>query len=159
MPRKGLVALSKGAYTAVYEQDHTGWWFVSVPELPGCHTQGRTLARARERIREAIALWLDVDEAELQIADDVRLSEPARQATARARQARQHARQAQEAALATTREAVRVLVHDSRLSTRDAAELLGISHQRVAQLVGRQGDDPVPTSDAVSSRGAAARRS
>jgi predicted RNase H-like HicB family nuclease len=149
--------LSKETYTAVYEQDHTGWWFVSVPELPGCHTQGRTLARSRERIREAIALWLDADEAELEIADDVHLPEPARQATARAREARQRAQQAQEAALATTRKAARALVHCSRLSTRDAAELLGISHQRVAQLVAEQGEAP-PARDAVS-RGAAARRS
>jgi predicted RNase H-like HicB family nuclease len=131
---------------------------VSVPELPGCHTQGRTLARARERIREAIALWVDADEAELTIADDVRLPEPARQAVARAREARQQAQQAQEAALAATRKAVRVLVHDGRLSTRDAAELLGISHQRVAQLVAEPGDDPFPTDDAIN-RGAAARRS
>jgi predicted RNase H-like HicB family nuclease len=130
---------------------------VSVPELPGCHTQGRTLARARGRIREAIALWLDVDETELTVADDVRLPEPARQAVATARQARQHAQQAREAALGATRKAARVLVHGG-LSTRDAAELLGISHQRVAQLVAEPGDGPLPAGDAVN-RGATARRS
>jgi predicted RNase H-like HicB family nuclease len=144
---------------AVYEQDHTGWWFVSVPELPSCHTQGRTLARARERVREAVALWLDVDEVAVEITDDVRLPERARRATARARQARQRAQRAQEASLAATRAAARELVHGSRLSTRDAAELLGISHQRVAQLVAeRDGDDPVPAGAGLSP-GAAGPRS
>ncbi len=30
-----------------------------VPALPGCHTQGRTLAEVQERTREAIELYLE----------------------------------------------------------------------------------------------------
>lgn len=52
-------------YTAVLHFDATGWWFVEAPELPGCHTQGRTIDQARDRIREAIALWLDAPEDNL----------------------------------------------------------------------------------------------
>ncbi len=33
----------------------------SVPQLPGCHTQARSLDEVMERIREAIELCLEVD--------------------------------------------------------------------------------------------------
>lgn len=62
-------------YTAVYRRDAAGWWYVSVPELPACQTQGRTVDQARERIREAAALWLDLPESSLTIQDDVLSSE------------------------------------------------------------------------------------
>ena len=62
-------------YTAVFERDATDWWYVSVPQLPGCHTQARTLDQARTRIREALALWLDTDETALSLNEDVRLPE------------------------------------------------------------------------------------
>ena len=37
----------------------------SVPELPGCHTQARTVDELMERMREAIELYLDVEEVEV----------------------------------------------------------------------------------------------
>ena len=33
---------------------------VSVPALPGCHSQGETLDEALANVREAAELWLDV---------------------------------------------------------------------------------------------------
>jgi predicted RNase H-like HicB family nuclease len=33
----------------------------SVPALPGCHTQARSLDELSERIQEAIALYLEVE--------------------------------------------------------------------------------------------------
>ena len=41
--------------TAVFEQDGD-WWVGSIEELPGAHTQGRTLEEARENLREAALL-------------------------------------------------------------------------------------------------------
>ena len=35
------------------------WYAAFVPELPGAHSQGRTLGEARKNIREAIALILE----------------------------------------------------------------------------------------------------
>jgi predicted RNase H-like HicB family nuclease len=46
-------------FTAIIELDEDGYYVGSVPELPGCHTQARTLETLMERIREAIELYLE----------------------------------------------------------------------------------------------------
>ena len=45
----------------VVERDEEGNYVASVPELPGCHTQARSLDKLMERIREAIELCLEVE--------------------------------------------------------------------------------------------------
>ncbi|MBI3343157.1 type II toxin-antitoxin system HicB family antitoxin [Candidatus Gottesmanbacteria bacterium] len=45
----------------VIEQDEDGWYVASVPELPGCYTQGKTLEVVRSRIKEVIELVLEAD--------------------------------------------------------------------------------------------------
>ena len=45
---------------ALIEQDETGYYFAEVPALPGCVSQGKTLAEARENIKEAVGGWLAV---------------------------------------------------------------------------------------------------
>ncbi|MBI2967230.1 MAG: type II toxin-antitoxin system HicB family antitoxin [Bacteroidetes bacterium] len=44
----------------IIERDQTGYFVAEVPALPGCLSQGKTLAEAEENIKEAIELWLDV---------------------------------------------------------------------------------------------------
>jgi predicted RNase H-like HicB family nuclease len=51
----------KKEFTAVIEQDEDGIYIASVPELEGCHTQAKTLDELRERIKEAIQLYLEVE--------------------------------------------------------------------------------------------------
>lgn len=48
-------------FDVVIERDEEGYYIVSVPQLPGCHTQARSLDQVNERIREAIELYLEVD--------------------------------------------------------------------------------------------------
>jgi predicted RNase H-like HicB family nuclease len=43
----------------IHEAEEGGYW-AEVPALPGCYSQGETLAEVRKRIREAIACHLDV---------------------------------------------------------------------------------------------------
>lgn len=45
-------------YTLLLERDAQGWWVASVREVPGCHTQGRTLRQARARARQALGLYV-----------------------------------------------------------------------------------------------------
>lgn len=46
-------------FTVVIEKDEDGWFVSTVVELPGCHSQGRTLDELMERTREAIEAYLE----------------------------------------------------------------------------------------------------
>lgn len=46
-------------FSAVIERDEAGYDVASVPTLPGCHTQARSLDELMERVRQAIALNLE----------------------------------------------------------------------------------------------------
>lgn len=48
-------------FKVLIEQDEDGMYIASVPELPGCYTQGKTLEQVRTRIKEAIELVLEAD--------------------------------------------------------------------------------------------------
>ncbi len=99
------------------------------------HTFGRTLAKARTHIREAAAVWFDVEEDAFEVAEELRLPKPVKDRLARALRGRERAELAKETALSLTREAAEALVRTSHLSTRDAADLLGLSPQRVQQVL------------------------
>jgi predicted RNase H-like HicB family nuclease len=61
-------------FTAVFEEAEEGGYVAFVEELPGAISQGETLEEARENIREAIELILDVNrELALRNADPARL--------------------------------------------------------------------------------------
>jgi predicted RNase H-like HicB family nuclease len=120
-------------YTARYERDVDGrTWLVHIEGIEGCHTYGRTLRQAGDRITEALALWLDRApdwlEVEHRLPDDV-----ARVADEVTR-ARQLADAAVAAAQHATVAAARCL-QGLGISRRDTGDLLGISHQRVQQLL------------------------
>lgn len=48
-------------FKVLIEQDEDGIYVASVPELPGCYTQGKTLEEVRKRIKEVIQLVLESD--------------------------------------------------------------------------------------------------
>jgi predicted RNase H-like HicB family nuclease len=128
-------------YTVVYEQDETGSWCGHLAELPGVLTQGRSIRQVRARIREALWAWTDdrklADAAEL--VDDIRVPAPIRKSVRKAQRDRSAAEQAQATASESLRDAAKRLTEEAGLSVRDAAELLGVSHQRVQQLVSKAG--------------------
>lgn len=45
-------------FTAVFEK-HGRWHIAYIEEIPGVNTQGRTLAEARENLKEALKLILE----------------------------------------------------------------------------------------------------
>lgn len=54
--------MSGRTWTARIHRDAEGSaWLAEVAEEPRVHTYGRTLAAATENIREALALWLEVE--------------------------------------------------------------------------------------------------
>ena len=50
---------TKRTFNVLIEKDEDGWLISSVIELPGCHTQGDTLAEVMENAKEAIDLYLE----------------------------------------------------------------------------------------------------
>jgi len=133
MSRKGLVELVK-SYHVTYERDESGWWIASVRGLRGCHTQGRTVDEARRRIIEAMELFVD-NARSAKIVDDVKLPAAAKKAIRAYAMLRRRAEQEDRRAALAARRAVRALRGGRlKMSARDAARVLGLSHQRVHQL-------------------------
>ena len=48
-------------FDVIIERDEAGFYVGSVPQIPGCHTQGRSLDELMERMREAVELCLEVE--------------------------------------------------------------------------------------------------
>lgn len=47
-------------FDVIVEKDSAGYFVASVPALPGCHTQAKSLDELMVRIREIIELCLEV---------------------------------------------------------------------------------------------------
>jgi len=118
------------SYRVVYELDESGHWIATVPRVKGCHTYGRSLSEARARVREALGLFVD-DAAHAELSDLIRLPADMRRLVVSFRAARARAESERKQADAAVRRLAK------RVSRRDAAELLNISHQRVQQLAER----------------------
>jgi predicted RNase H-like HicB family nuclease len=118
-------------YTILAERDETGMWVGTCEQIDGFVTQARRLDQLRRNAREAASVALDINEDEITIVlaavynDDVIA---VRQARLQANNADKHASE-----LTTT---VARRLHDEGLPLRDIAELVGISFQRVHQLIG-----------------------
>lgn len=132
--------MTRHKFTVTYEPDEGGW-HAQIHDVSGCHTWGRSLAAARKNIREALSTCEDVFgqmtdriATEAELVDDIRLPKRVAGAVKACRKARERLEAEENRVRDATREAVKILVEDARLSVRDAGDLLGISHQRIAQV-------------------------
>ena len=50
---------AKREFSVIVERDEDGYYVATVPELPGCHTQARSLDILMRRVREAIGVCLE----------------------------------------------------------------------------------------------------
>lgn len=114
-----------------------GWWAISVDGVRGAHTQTRRLATAASTAREAVALLKDVDEAAIEIELDIKLPPEIGDILAQLHARQEAAESAQRMAAEAQAKAATALVA-SGFTLRDAGEVLGLSFQRVGQLVGRR---------------------
>ncbi|NLX38158.1 MAG: type II toxin-antitoxin system HicB family antitoxin [Methanothrix sp.] len=51
----------KAKFNVLVEKDEDGYYVATVPSLPGCHTQAKSLDDLIERAKEAIELYLEVE--------------------------------------------------------------------------------------------------
>ncbi|HEY9843441.1 MAG TPA: type II toxin-antitoxin system HicB family antitoxin [Candidatus Obscuribacterales bacterium] len=122
------------SYTVVHRHDESGWWFTRIKELQGCHTQGKTLKQARERIEEALALFVE-DADSIELVEEVELPEEVKSLVVSYIEAQQEAERKQQEVQELSRKAAKILNQDLKLGMRDTGQLLHLSHQRIQQLV------------------------
>jgi predicted RNase H-like HicB family nuclease len=53
-------------FTVIVERDREGYYVATVPSLQGCHTQAKSRDELDARVREAIALCLEMQGEDLQ---------------------------------------------------------------------------------------------
>ena len=110
------------------------WWALDVEGVGGAHTQVRRIDQAEEMAREAIAGVLEIAPATFEVVVVPEVPVAVRTMVSEVTKARSDAARAQDTAAQLTRDAAQRLVEQG-LTVRDAGVLLGVSHQRIAQLV------------------------
>ena len=114
------------------------WWAITIPELPGAFSQCKRLDQVEAMAREVIALMLEVDSAEIGGIDvDIELPDRVADELAALRRSERMAEDARQTAAHARRRAAEQL-RTSGMSMRDVGRLLGVSHQRVSQLLDRK---------------------
>lgn len=58
--------ITKKEFHIIIERDSEGYYIASVPVLPGCHTQAKSLDELIKRARETIDLCLEVHDGDVE---------------------------------------------------------------------------------------------
>ena len=122
--------MTKPRYEVTVRRDpeDARYWLVDLVDEAGAHTFGRSLAEAKRKAAEMVALWSELEPEAFELDWDIRLGKLA-PVVKRARTAMAHAEEDQR----RRDEAIRALT-GAGVSYRDIGELLGLSFQRVAQI-------------------------
>lgn len=109
-------------YVAVFEEEDVGGFFVHVPDLPGCFSQGDDLPHALDMIAEAMELWitsliLDGHEVPAPSSDFACSDSPLR------------------IAVSVETDPKTVTYVEMYMTVNEAAETLGVTRGRVHQLI------------------------
>ncbi len=126
--------MKRKTYTARCQRSGD-WWAISVPEVRGVHTQARRLEKAEAMVRDAIALFLDVPSDSFDVRIEPVLPRDLQGKVGRARKVRGEAEVLQREAAIASAEVAADLVQTAHLTVRDAGRVLGLSHQRITQLL------------------------
>ena len=126
--------MKRKTYTARCQRSGD-WWAISVPELRGVHTQARRLEKAEAMVRDAIAVFLDVPSDSFDVRIEPVLPRELQGKVGRGRKVRGEAEVLPREAAIASAEVAADLVQTAHLTVRDAGRVLGLSHQRITQLL------------------------
>ena len=71
---KGKMAVTRQKeFHVTVEKGEDGYYVATVVELPGCHTQAKSLSELDRRIKEVIQLYLEAEGKDLQIPEFITL--------------------------------------------------------------------------------------
>lgn len=118
-------------YNVLYERGTDGWWTATVRGVRGCHTQGRSIEQAENRIREALGLYVD-DAERAELVRQVRLPRRLRELVTGVLRLKNREEQIFEMYLEHFRSAATKLREEEHLSVRDVQVLLGTSKSLVS---------------------------
>ncbi len=119
-------------YTARVERGER-FWLVTVPEIDRT-TQARTLREVEPMVRDLIAVMEQVDPQSFELKADIVFPAVAHEHWTRAALLREQAARSQAEAAEEARTAAWTL-SELGLTVRDVGTMLGLSHQRAAQLI------------------------
>ena len=120
-------------YRVTAERGSRGGWVFQCVEFPGAISEARRLADVHRLMPEAIAFVAEVPEGEVEIDLRPEVGDWIFDTLDKAREDQAHAEELSRSAAADTRKVAAALVRDG-ISMRDVGTILGVSHQRVAQL-------------------------
>lgn len=110
------------------------WWVVQCDQVPGALSQVTRLEDAADHQREAISMVMDIDESEINVSLIFGIEGRVRDLLDAAVAKRDEAERLAGAASAEIALAVRTL-SDDQVSMRDIGTIIGVSHQRVGQIL------------------------
>jgi predicted RNase H-like HicB family nuclease len=58
-------SMMKKKFSVLLEKDEDGYYVATVPVLPGCHTQAKSLDDLQERTKEAIEAYLEAEKVQI----------------------------------------------------------------------------------------------
>lgn len=128
-----MVASVRARYTAVALRDGR-WWAITVPEVDGVFSQARRLDRVEPTARDAISLMLEVPANSFDVEVVERHDPPTQGVIDDILSIREAVAAMKLETGRKTRDAVLDL-HKRGYPQRDIGRMVGISHQRVAQLL------------------------
>ena len=119
-------------YSVTYRRDHSDdAWLIEIEGMPDVFTFGRTLEEAAANAREAVAVTVDASESEVQLEERFAVGGIHVDDLAGLRKQAQEIREA----CPNRQRAAALRLAEAGVSHQDSARMLGVSQQRVQQLV------------------------
>lgn len=111
-------------------------WLVEDLDEPRIHSFGRSVSKARAKIIDAAALWYEIDPEAIEVAPVFAFEDDLPRILDQLREARVEYSEVEDQVRGLTEAAVSELLR-RHVSMRDAAEILGLSHQRIQQIAAK----------------------